>query len=98
MRKRIWIPKSVIEKYYDEVYFIVDTYFIYAQAVLLRVGWSRPMPYKVNVDEVNTIVTILLVEDMDVSVKKFGTYETIIVELTIESSTTKVGKQRNQPY
>ena len=95
MRKIIRIPKSVMENYYDEVYFIVDTYFIYAQAFLLRVGWSRPMPYKVNVDEVNTIVTILLVEDMDVSVKKFGTYETIIAKLAIESSTPKIGKQRN---
>ena len=47
------------------------------------------MPYKLNVDEITIEVTALLAEEIDVGAKKFDTYETTIVELTIESVTPK---------
>ena len=54
------IPKSVVDRYYDEICFIVDTNFVYAWEVLPRLAWPRLMPYEVNVDDVTTIVTTLL--------------------------------------
>ena len=43
MKNRIRIPKSVVDNYFDDIYFMVDTYFIYTHAVLPRVAWLRPM-------------------------------------------------------
>ena len=40
--------------------------------------------------------TILLQEDINMSAEKFGTYETVIVELITKSSTPKVGKKRKR--
>ena len=54
------------------------------------------MPCELNVDEVTLVVTTLFAEDIDGSVEKFGTYETIIVELIGESDTPKVGKKRKR--
>ena len=67
----------------------MDTYFLYAQVVLLRVEWLRPMPYEVNVDEVARKVIEILVEDIDYSVKKFGRYETIIIGKLLNSTHLK---------
>ena len=60
MQNRMRIPKSVVNKYYDEVCFIRGTNFWYAHAILPRVAWLRPIPYEVNIDDVTTIVTTLL--------------------------------------
>ena len=60
MRSRMIIPKYIIKKYYDKVYFIVDTNFVYAQEISLRISCLRPMPYEVNVDETTIEVTTVL--------------------------------------
>ena len=49
-----------------------------------------------NVDEVTIEVTALLVEDIDASVRKFGTYEIVIPKLTAESSILKARIQRKR--
>ena len=53
------IPKSIVDRYIDEMHFIVDTYFVYVQEVLPRIAWLRPMLYEVNVDEVTPAMTAL---------------------------------------
>ena len=44
---------------------MVDTDFIYAHVVLPRATWLRMIQYKVNVDEINMVVTILLSKEID---------------------------------
>ena len=41
-------------------------------------AWLRPMPYEVNVGEITTTMTTLLIEYFDATTKKFDTYETIV--------------------
>ena len=60
MKNRMRNPKLVVDKYYDEICFIMDTDFVYAQVVIPRVVWLRPMPYEVNVDDILTTMTGLL--------------------------------------
>lgn len=60
---------------------------MHAQSILLRVEWLRTIPYEVNVDDVMEVVILLLVDNIDGSAKVFGTYKTIIVEITINSNT-----------
>ena len=37
MRNQMRIPKFVVDKYFDDICSMVDTYFVYAQDVLPRV-------------------------------------------------------------
>ena len=60
INNRLRIPKLVVYHYYNHIFFMVDIDYTYAQEVIPRVTWLRPMEYEVNVDEVSTIVTILL--------------------------------------
>ena len=61
-KKNIRIHKSVVDEYYDDIYLMVDTNYTYAQVVLPRVAWLRPMKYEVHVDEICAIGTTFLFE------------------------------------
>ena len=51
-----------MEKYYDDVCFLVDTYWTYIQVVIPRLAWLRPWEYEINIDEATCAITYLLDE------------------------------------
>ena len=81
-RNKLGIPKSVINKYYDEICLVVDIDFVHAQVVIPRIEFLRSMHYEVNVDKFLATMIALLIKDDDTNAKKFCTYETMVVELT----------------
>ena len=96
IKNRMRIPKSIVDEYYDEIYFIVDTDSIYAQVFFLRIAWLRSIPYKENVDEVTKLVTTLVAKEIGTTIKKNGTCEIVIVKLSTELRTPKKGKERKR--
>ena len=60
MKKRLRILVSLVEKHYDDVYFLIDVDFTFVQVATPRVIWLRPLGYEVNVDEASTSITTLL--------------------------------------
>ena len=43
MRKILRILVSLVEKHFDDVFFLVDTDFTYVQETIPRVRWLRPL-------------------------------------------------------
>ena len=50
MKKRLRIPISLVEKHYDDIFFLVDVDYTFVQAAIPRVRWLRPLGYEINVD------------------------------------------------
>ena len=73
MKQRLRIPVSLVEKHYNDIFFLVDIDYTYIQATIPRVGWLRPLGYAINVDEAFATITTLLVEEIDKDAKPFGT-------------------------
>lgn len=96
MRNQKRIHKSIVDKYFDDICFMVDTNFIYAQAILPRVVWLRPMLYEVNIDEVIVEMTTLLSQDINVNSEPFGTYDIIKHQMYIDTSEPKIDKNRKK--
>lgn len=51
MYKRYKIPPQLVEKYKDDVFFLVDTDTTLVQAIQPRVSWIEPMEYEINIDQ-----------------------------------------------
>ena len=43
MKKRYRIPPSLVERYKDDIYFMVETYFTCMEAVIPRMKFIEPM-------------------------------------------------------
>lgn len=93
MKNRMRIPKLVIDHYFDDICFMVDTDFTYAHTVLPRVSWLRPMQYEVNIDKVKATVTALLSEEIDKDAKPLENYESVKVKMLVQ---TKVPKMKGK--
>lgn len=96
MRKRSRIPISLVDKYYKEIYFLVDTDYTYAQEVIPRVSWIIPLPYEVNIDETTTSITALLAKEIDKTATHFGTYEEAKAKITMGLKSTIVERKRKK--
>ena len=64
-----------MEKYYDDVCFLVDTNHTCVQVEIHRVRGIRPLCYEINVDEAFVAITALIVEEVDNKTKAFGNYD-----------------------
>ena len=84
MNKKLRIPISLVEKYFDDVFFLVDTNYTYFQVAVPRVRWLRPLGYEININETSTTITTLLVEEVDKEAKAFGHYELAKSKITME--------------
>ena len=51
MKQRMRIPVSLVEEYVNDICFLVDIDYSYAQAVIPRVRWLRPLVYELDVDQ-----------------------------------------------
>ena len=78
----------MVEKYYDDIFFLFDVDNKFVQSSTPRVRWLRPHGYKINVDEASTTIIALLLEEVDKSVKVFGNYEIVKSNITMELKTT----------
>lgn len=54
------------------------------------------MQYEVNIDEVITVVTTLLCEEIDTNVEPFGTYETAKIKMMMEKKLPKIDQKRKR--
>ena len=69
MKQRMRIPVSLVDQYYNDIFFLFDIDYTYLQVVVPRVIWLRPLGYKINVDEASTAITTLLDKEVDKSTK-----------------------------
>lgn len=83
-KKRSRIHQSLVDQYYDDICFLVEIDFSYAQEVLPRVSWLRPLDYEVNIDEVAIAIKNLLVEEVYNNSKAFGRYELAKVKIIVQ--------------
>ena len=88
MKQRLRIPISLVEKYYNDILFLVDINYTYIQIVVLRVRWLKPLGYEINIDEASTTIITLLVEEVDKAAKLFGNYEAVKSRVETELKTT----------
>ena len=51
MKQRQSIPISLVEKNFNDIFFLVDVDFTYVKDGFPRVRWLRPLPYEFNIDE-----------------------------------------------
>ena len=77
IKQRLITLVSLVEKHINDILFLVDIDYTYIQEVVPRVRWLRPLGYEINIDEASTTITTLLVEEIDKSEKKFGTYDVV---------------------
>lgn len=75
MKLRSRIPKSVVEKYKDELCFMVDTNFTYMEAVTPRVIYVDPLGYDITEEIIESYVQKILSADLDPKIPRFGTYK-----------------------
>ena len=96
MKQRLRIPVSLVEQYYNDVFFLVDVDYTYVQEAIPRVRWLKPLPYEVNVDEASIAITALLAEEVDNITTSFGNYEEAKSRITIDLKTTTVIREKNK--
>ena len=74
MKQRMRIPISLVEKHYNDIWFLVNIDYTYVQAATPRVRWLRILGYENNVDEASIAITALLVGEFDTKEFFFGNY------------------------
>ena len=68
---------SLVEQYYNDIFFLVEIDYIYIQAAIPRVRWLRPLGYKINIDEASVAITALLAKEVDKVANLFGNYDIV---------------------
>ena len=93
MRKRIGILASLVEKHYNDVYFLVDTNNTFVQEVKLRIAQQKPFGYEIKIDDFSEAITALLNAEINTKSEPFGKIieekARIIVDIKISSSDRK---------
>lgn len=75
MKNRSRIPQSIVEKYKNEICFMVDTDFTYIEAVEPRVEFIDPLGYEIFETEVEEYMNRFLKRKLDIHNNIFGTFE-----------------------
>lgn len=84
MHARERIPKLVVEKYENEICFMVDTDQCLMEDVEPRTIWIMPMGYEVDERVQDMYAQHLLSKPKDTSVERFGTYKELSLKLHVE--------------
>ena len=77
MKQSLRIPIYLVEKYYNDICFLVDIDYTYIQDIVPRVRWLRPLGYEINVDEALATIIALLGEEIQKSAKLFSNYDVV---------------------
>ena len=81
MKRRQKIPLALVEKYKEEIFFMVQTDFTCMEAVILRVKFIQPMGYEMSEELIEGYVQIILQSEIDSTCPRWGTYEEKIREV-----------------
>ena len=60
MKKRYRIPPSLVERYKDDIYFMVETYFTCMEALIPRMRFIEPMGYEMSAKLIEGYAQIIL--------------------------------------
>ena len=96
MKQRMRIHVTLVEKYYNDICFLVDIDYTFIQVVVPKVKWLRPLGYEINVDEASTTIIALLVEEIDKSVKIFGNYDVMKSKVEMELKIVSTLKKKDK--
>lgn len=74
MKEIYKILESLVEKYQDTIYFMVETNYVYFEVVEPRTKWSYLMGYEVSVEVLTMQVEHVLAAEKDPTQERWGTY------------------------
>ena len=74
MKKRYRIPPSLVEKYKDDICFMVETNFTCMEVVIPRMRFIELMGYEISVELIEGYTQIILQSTIDTSCLRWGTY------------------------
>lgn len=94
IRKRI--PTSLVEKYYNDACFLVDTDYTYVHAFKPRIAWLKPFGYEIVVNDVSVEIISLLTEEIDAKAKPFGKYKEAKEKIKVDIKIASVDEKRKK--
>ena len=74
MKKRYRIPPSLVEKYKDDICFMVETDFTCMEVIIPRMKFIEPMGYEMSTKIIEGYTQIILQSKVDSSCPRWGTY------------------------
>ena len=96
MKKRYRIPPSLVEKYKQDICFMVETDHTCMEAIVPRINFIEPMGYEMSMKIIEGYAQIILQFEVYTSCPRWGTYEEKIREVqskqAIQESEKKVKK------
>lgn len=84
MKKRSIIAPALVEKYKNDICFIIETNVTYMEAVEPRVKFIDPMGYEMIEELIEVYTKIILENDRDEECPRWGTYEEKVKEFHSE--------------
>lgn len=93
MKNRKMITQSLVDQYYHDNYFLVDTERTYLHAIIPIITWLRPLAYEINIDETTIAITSLLDEPVDKDAEPFGRCEISKVRIIMEINIPNINKK-----
>ena len=84
MKKRYRIPPALVEKYKDEIFFMVEEDFTCMEAVVRRVKFIEPMGYEMSEDLIEGYVMIILHSEVDSNYPRWGMFTKNVVPLPFD--------------
>ena len=81
MKKRYRIPPSLVEKYKQDICFMVEIDHTCMEAIVPRVKFIEPMGYEMSAELIEGYAQIILQSEVDTSCTRWRTYEEKIREV-----------------
>lgn len=96
MKKRLRILVSLVDKHFNDIFFLVDTNYTYVQVEFPRVRWLRTLGYEINIDKASVVITASLEEEMDKEATTFVNSDVAKSKITMDLKTTLVIRKKNK--
>ena len=93
MKLRFRIPPSLVEKYNDDIFFMVETDVTYMEAVEPRLKFIAPMGYEKIEQLIEEYEQIILEFERDMGCPRWGTYEEKVEEVHSEFHSKEIKKK-----
>ena len=81
MKRRYRIPPTLVEKYKEDICFMVEIDFTCMEVVIPRVKFIKPIGYETSIELIEGYAHIILQSEIDSSCPRWGTYEEKIREV-----------------
>lgn len=93
MNKRSIIPSQLVEKYKNDVCFLVNTNTTLINEVESRIAWLPLMDYGLDIDWATKSIEALLEELKDKGATRFGTYEEAKTRIKMDLFGENIGRK-----